>query len=706
MSAGDTNRDETAAREVFYRYEHKMSRGHDKYVRQATRLNDFYLGGGRQWLESIRAQLEAEGRPCIELNLLLESINAAIGYQINNRMEISYAPRGGRGDANIAKILSRLSKSTLDAAAYRYKETEVFTDGLIMQRGFFDMRVTYEKNLGGDLDLYVLDPRDVLPDPDAVDYDPDRWHDVTVSRFYTANEAKLILGEAAAEALIAHMPYGSGPGYGSYDEGDPAIDRKRFGDANRIYGRGTSYIVEGEVIRYRLLHRQINEHMTSLVAIWPDTQDIRVVEGMPREMLQGLIDQGVFITRRKVRRVRWVHAAPDFVISDIVSPYPSFSVIPYFPLFRRGETIGLLDNAVSPQELMNKTWSAFQEIITSTANSGWQGEAGVLENMDDDELTENGAQTGLVLLRRPGTQPFEKIQPNQVPTGLDKLMQMLPDLVRHTMGINEALLGAGQEDQSGIAIQALQHASQQQLALPLDNLRRTRSMISRNSLWIFQNVFTLPRVVRYTEMDVYGRKTDGIDIANNPQPDGTILNDLTIGEYDETINEVPLQVTFENSQFEQAMQMVEKGVPIPPEIVIRYSNLLDKEEIINLMQSAKQDPRQQGEAELLRAQAAKAQSDAERAQIEAVAKAVEAQFSAIRTAQVIATIPQTAQLADQLLRSAGYIDKDAPPIVPGIAEPLALPGPAPAENSHPLNPPNPDVGLTTGMTATPPLTPA
>lgn len=698
----DTHNNRNAAREVFGRFEDVRARGHDKYVMEATRLNEFYLGGGRQWLEEVRAQLEAEGRPCIELNMLLSTINAAIGYQINNRMEISYAPRGGRGDAAIAKILSKLSKSTLDATRYRYKETEVFTDGLVMRRGYFDARVTYDRSLAGDLELSVLDPRDVLPDPDAVSPDPDDWYDCIVSRFYTADEAERILGKEVREALVAHMPNGSGPGWGAFDDGDTQPDRRRFGEANAFYGRGSSYVVDGSVVRYRLLHRQINEYLTSLVAIWPRTQDVRVVEGLPREMLQALIDQGVFITRRKMRRVRWVHAAPDFEITNTVSPYPSMSVIPYFPLFRKGETIGLIDNGISPQELLNKTWSSFQEIITSTANSGWQGEANALTNMDDDEFVDRGSETGLVLLRRPGTAPFEKIQGNAIPQGLDRLMTMLPELVRNTMGINQSLLGESEYDQSGIAVQSLQHAAQQQLALPLDNLAFTRSLISKFALWVYQNVFTLPRVIRYTEMGADGRKVEGIDFANLPMPDGSLLNDLTTGEYDHVINEVPLQATFENSQFQQALEMKKVGVQIPDSVVIRYSNLLDKEEIIKLMESAQQDPRAQSEAALQNAQALTAEAMAEKLRIEAVAKAVEAQFSAIRTAQVIATIPQTAVLADQLLRSAGYIDKDAPPIVPGIAAPLALPGPAgAAENSHPLFPPNPEAGLTAGLGATP-----
>lgn len=85
----------------------------------------------------------------------------------------------------------------------------------------------------------------------------------------------------------------------------------------------------------------------------------------------------------------------------------------------------------------------------------------------------------------------------------------------------------------------------------------------------------------------------------------------------------------------------------------------------------------------------------------AVGAAIETQFSALRTAEIISTIPQTAGIADALLRSGGFVDQDAPPIVPS-----APAGSVPAladypENTHPLTPDNPNRGLTAGMAATP-----
>ena len=65
---------------------------------------------------------------------------------------------------------------------------------------------------------------------------------------------------------------------------------------------------------------------------------------------------------------------------------------------------------------------------------------------------------------------------------------------------------------------------------------------------------------------------------------------------------------------------------------------------------------------------------------ESVTKNGEAQFGAIQTAQTITAIPQTAPLADMLLRSAGFEDQDGGTIMPNAA-PIA--GVMPAQEGQP-----------------------
>ena len=106
------------------------------------------------------------------------------------------------------------------------------------------------------------------------------------------------------------------------------------------------------------------------------------------------------------------------------------------------------------------------------------------------------------------------------------------------------------------------------------------------------------------------------------------------------------------------------------------------------MQPAPADPTLEAKAKLLEAQTRKADADT-------TAVNVTAQYSAMQAAQVIATVPQTSPLADSLLRSAGYIDHDAAPIVPEA--PAGLPTVQMPQNTSPLTPAGPAVGMDAGI---------
>lgn len=68
-----------------------------------------YLGGGEQWSEADKAILRMQRRPFYEFNEVKPSINSAVGYQIQNRMDIAFKPRGQQGRPGVATILSKWS---------------------------------------------------------------------------------------------------------------------------------------------------------------------------------------------------------------------------------------------------------------------------------------------------------------------------------------------------------------------------------------------------------------------------------------------------------------------------------------------------------------------------------------------------------------------------------------------------------------------
>lgn len=686
-----TMANDQSARENWARWQYGKDRGHIEYTEQAALCERMYMGGGLQWSDTDKDILRGQGRPFYEFNEVKPSVNSAIGYQIQNRMDIAFKPRGEKGDLETATILSKVAMQVADATKLHWMETQVYSDGLIEQRGYYDVRMDFDRNMKGDITIFGLDPRDVIPDPDAKSYDPDKWGDVTVSRWLTLDEIEQLWGKAARDKAEA-----SGDDGQDYGDTDDEERRNKFGSDRNVGLYDAFNMGADNLKRYRVIDRQISEYVKTDCLVFPETGDILILDSMAADSIADALSKGAVRAKRMRRRIRWVVSTYSTTLHEGYSPYDHFTIVPYFAYFRRGMTRGMVDDAIGPQEALNKAVSQYVHIINTSANSGWVVEEDSLTNMDTEELEDIGAKTGLVIEYKAGSTKPEKITPNQIPTGVDKLIDRATKALKDVT-VPEAMRGQQGPESSGVAIQAKQFASQQQLAVPLDNLAYTRQMLATRILKLIQRYYDSYRVFRITETDPQtGKPREEILEINKFDPEtGSYLYDVTVGEYDVVITEQPMQVTFENSQFQQVIELMKAGVQLPPTAALRYSNLSDKHDLIEQISSAgapPPDPEAEANAQLTLAQARKADSDATNTDMETL-------YSAAQTAQVLATIPQTAPLADELAASVGFKDQNGGTAVPQLAEAaMATPPVDPfPSNTDPTTPASPDVGFRAGI---------
>jgi hypothetical protein len=692
-----------AAAANWQRYEYGRTRGHRDYCAQARRCERFFLGGGEQWDEADLAILKSQGRPAYEFNEVMPSINAAVGYQIHNRMDISFKPRGGNADQIQAEIRSKIAMQIADDNKLHWLETQVFGDGIIQQRGYFDIRMDFADNLQGDITVSTLDPLDVIPDPDAKSYDPDDWADVTVTRWLTHDDVEQQFGKD--KRIEVENFKADDADFGDDGDSEP---RNKFGDVNSGAAYDSQYS-DAQVRRVRVIDRQRWVYTLTKVGVWPETGDVRVIEDESPEALAEMQAKGVIITKRMQKRIKWTVSTYDITLHDDWSPYKHFTIVPYFAYFRRGKTRGMIDNAIGPQEALNKAVSQFVHIINTSANSGWVVEENSLTNMEVSDLETVGAKTGLVLEHKQGSAAPQKIQPNAVPTGVDRLIDRATNALKDAT-VPEAMRGINSPEVSGIAIQSKQFASQQQMATPLDNLAHTRHLLAVRMLDLMHQFYTAQRVFRITETNPMTGKPETKELAINEHDPvtGSYTNDMTEGEYDVVISEQPLAATFEDTQFQQALELRKAGVPVPDDVVIRHSNLTDKADILSRMDGQKQaDPLAEAKAALIAAQTEKVKAEVGDVNNAAIKKSIEAMFSAMQAAEVIATTPQTAPIADELMAAGGYqhptpggVDPNFPQ--PGVLSPVAGGLPTGADSTtlepRPLtHPATPGVGKQRGI---------
>lgn len=646
--AVNTAEERDVASKTWQRYKTALTRGHHIYQHQAKLCENFYLGGGRQWTEADKQALDEIGRPYLEENIIFSTVNTVIGYQTQSRMDIAYKPREV-DDQDVSDVLSKLSMYITDKDKYPWKESEVFADGLIQQRGYFDIRMDFNDNAYGDISISVLDPLDVIPDPDAKSYDPDDWNDVMVTSWMSFDDIKETYGLAKwrqVQTLVDHEP---DFGHGSFEE-----ERNKFGTINNY---SAFYTDETDIQHARLISRQFWKLQNREFYFNVETGDLYPVPDSlkPREKKQYAKDNNYEIIKKVTKRIRWTVSNRDVILFDEWSPYDHFTIVPYFPYFRRGVTVGLVDNLIKTQEMLNKVYSQILHTVNTTANSGWMIEENSLVNMDVEDLETLGSQTGLVLEYKRGQTIPQKIEANQVPTGLKDLVTSGVDLIRLISGVSETFQGGKGPEVSGTAIQSRVHQSAIQLAAPIDNLFRTRNMIAERILKLIQAFYTQERTYMITGPEDSNGKSQNIPLTiNQDSGDGSsLINDITIGRYDVVIADVPTQITFQNAQFSQAIEMRKFGVQIPDAEMVRMSTLSRKNEIAKELEGGPSEEQQQLQQQQSQLMLQTMQKTIEELESKSKAKDSDTLKTIADVATLVAANPKLAPLMDALMASLG-----------------------------------------------------
>ena len=615
------------------RYIRARDNGHLEYVEMAKKCDSYYRG--EQWDEADLAALEAEGRPALTINTILPTVNTVLGEQSTRRADIQFKPRRG-GDAEVAHTLNKLYMQIADNNKLDWVEQQVFADGLIMDgRGYFDVRMDFSDHVEGEIRITAKDPLDILPDPDAKDADPKSWNEVFETKWMTLDEIEELYGKKKSDKLQFIAENGSSFGRDSIE-----YEETRFGDVDSTddyLGAGIQGDDEYRNVKaLRVIERQHKRITRVDCFVDPNTGDQREVPEAwnDRKAKKFAKEYGLSIITKTKRKVRWTVTCDKVVLFDDWSPYNDFTLVPFFAYFRRGRPFGMVRNLLSPQEQLNKIASQELHIVNTTANSGWMVESGSLVGMTVDDLEEHGAETGLVVEYARGTNPPLKIQPNQIPSGLDRIGQKAQANIQSISGINDSMLGTDKSEVSGIAIQAKQNRGAIMIQVPLDNLRKTRQYLAEKILNLLQTFYTEQRIIQVTNESDPLKPREEV-VINEMTPEGQIVNDLTLGEYDVVVATAPARDSFDEVQFAEALNLRQVGVAIPDDAIIEYSHLARKGELakrIRMMTGVEQSPEQQQVA-AMQQQMAMQQLQLEIAKLEAEVKKIQSE-AAVNIAKV------------------------------------------------------------------------
>jgi hypothetical protein len=570
---------------------------------------------GKQWSAADLAKNKEEGRPSLTFNKMNNLLRLVVGYYQQQRTDARFRPSDESGTSEeTAQGITKVSKAIGEMNDEQYVEGEVILDGLCTGRGYIDQRLDFNTNMFGDISVTARDPFTIKLDPDGSSYDINETCGYVIEdRFVSIDEIEATYGAGAA-TLLYPLVMGAGftgmPGGSSINEFIEAITPWRnFGGAQDSMGvragameafMSQCYDTARKTVRLMDIQHKVRvpsrfwaDLETGDLELIPDnfTQEQIAKTLAWSEQYWGKIGKPnpMRVLHRMADRYRWTTMVGDIVVYNKWSPYQSYTMTPYFPYFRRGVTRGMMEDLLDPQREVNKRRSANIDITTRSAHSGWKYHADGLSTEEEAKLKKYGAAPGLNLKWK--GQPFmkpEKIEPSSPSQAFERLELRSADDLKEISGVNDSLLGLVDKVQSGRALEARQKQGVMTIQMYMDNRIRTSVLKYKRRLELIQTKYTQARVFR-----IIGDSGQPEMVQLNKMDEaGRIINDVTLGKFSVSVDTTPVSASFMQAQFEELMDLVEKGV-IPREIVqdvaIEVSSLPHKEALkkrAEIMQAA------------------------------------------------------------------------------------------------------------------------
>lgn len=581
------------AEETYQLYRYDRDNGHDVFLDKAEEAQRYYAS--QQWSPEDRYRRMVEKRPMVVVNEIFETVNSIAGELSQLSTDVRYQA-DHRDDEETAAALNKLSAHTDRQNRMYMHDDRVRRDGLLLGRGFYEIRMDYDDNMMGNVKVTTRRPQNVILPCDMDSPDPGEWPRITTTDVVSLQDIEQMYGKAVAKDMRG-MPLA--PWYEMEDRN--LAELMGFNTAYRS-GEFAMDSTNPYLKQYRLISMQYKELKEKEFFIDLQTGDTsEIPENWPREKIQYALDSlGLGTITRKTQTMRWRVVANDRVLHDEDSPYKYFTIVPYMPYFIDGVPLSLFEVLKGPQDLLNKALSEEIHIMSTVANSGWKVKAGSLRNMTMRDLKTDGAKNGLVM-ELDDISDAERITPASPPAGFQDLSNRAQGWVKQLAGLTPSMQGAQRADAAGEGIRMQLMRAPVNMAVALTAFHFTKHLLAERKLNLYQTFYTETRIMRTTVGQYGQQETFGINVPVGDR----IVNDVTLGSYSINILPTGSRMQAEEFAFDELIKLRELGVSVPNDLLIEVSAInakADAAERLREANSGELSPEEQRARELELAQ--------------------------------------------------------------------------------------------------------
>jgi len=230
----------------------------------------------------------------------------------------------------------------------------------------------------------------------------------------------------------------------------------------------------------------------------------------------------------------------------------------YFSWRLQGVVRGLRD----AQFLYNRRKVIELDILESQINSGMKAMEGSL--VDDNDVLKSGqGQPIFIKANAPlGMDSVQQIPPPAIPPTTMQLSEALGNEIQEISGVNEELLGSADDDKAGVLSMLRQGAGLVTLQRLFDQLDLSQKILGEITVDVIQQNWTFGKIKRI--------------LGEEPTDQ---FSNKAFQKYDSSVAEGLLTSSQQQLEFIQYSNLMQMGLPIPPDLLIEKAPIQGKKEL-------------------------------------------------------------------------------------------------------------------------------
>jgi len=554
----------------------------------------FYTGsyGTGHWEEDDLQTLRAEGRPPLQLNIILPKVNLVTGIERQGRSSWKARPVES-DDENEAMLTTALLYHLDRNRQLQSLFSRVFKDGVITGRGWIDVCVEPGQYYDGELTIKRESWANVLIDPECRSPHTKDWNYLARSKYLTLQQLQQMYPDAVDDISsvegFMQYPHEMGEEIGSfYSSAEPINSAYHLDEMHRkvrvleMWNR--EYEREHFIIN-KSTARISRQGFSSKRAAETKIKELKQIEEAAKVPM--MTDFGV-ISRIVPKTYVTMSAGMHILQEKKSNPYMhnEFPLIPYFYQFEDMgnyiETFGIVENMKDPQREKDKRRSQMLDIINRSPRGGGVFAGNKVSQEEMNEASTTGRWIGIPGFKGRITDFMQQWSNSHLSlvSSIAAMEQKAEFDAKEISGASNPMMGiATSTKESGIAAQTRIRQGMMTLQEQMENLDLTKTTVLMQALKNMQQFYTSDKIKR-----IIGAETEK---AESPEEVAVInetiarfLTNFEKFEFDIVLDRGENSATMKAAKAQQVGELVRNGYSSLFPLYVELSDLDAGREIL------------------------------------------------------------------------------------------------------------------------------